>query len=283
MSEYWKSTPKYWCKFCSLFVKDTKFDRKQHDSTGRHQGNIQRSLRGLHREKAAEDRQQQRAKDEIARLNGLVPGSASDASAGAGANAPGGDIRVGATPTFTKGSGQQATLEDRKRQAHELAAMGVAVPEQMRAELALVGDWQVVSQKIVGGEEKPLNTGIRKRKVDEEEQEALAAGEIITKKKGWGNTFKSFPGKMGGADDEVESLFKKVKKPAIKTEVEPEIKAEPIVKEESELKDEEQCATSSVLDIPTKEEADATAAAIKTEEEASVPAVVFKKRKKVAR
>jgi hypothetical protein len=65
--------PKYWCKFCVTFVKDTKFERQQHEATGRHQGNIQRSLRGLHREQETEQRNKARAQAEVARLNGLVP------------------------------------------------------------------------------------------------------------------------------------------------------------------------------------------------------------------
>ncbi|KAJ4301833.1 hypothetical protein N0V90_003929 [Kalmusia sp. IMI 367209] len=72
MAEYWKSTPKYWCKFCRDYIKDTKFERQQHEATGRHQSNIQRSLKGLHREQAATERQKQRAKDEVARLNGRI-------------------------------------------------------------------------------------------------------------------------------------------------------------------------------------------------------------------
>jgi hypothetical protein len=77
MAEYWKSTasvahgmyglrltkfqPKYWCKYCEIFVKDTKFEKQQHEATGRHQGNIRRSLKGLHREQEIEARKQAQA------------------------------------------------------------------------------------------------------------------------------------------------------------------------------------------------------------------------------
>jgi len=271
------SQPKYWCKFCAVYVKDTKFERSQHESTGRHQGNIQRSLRGLHREQEAEQRKTARAKAEVERLNGLVPSSA---SAAAPANTP--------KPTYTKEAQKKETLEDRKKQWAQLAAMGVVVPEEVRAENALVGDWKVVSMKVVGEEEKkPLNTGVKKRKLDEEEEEVAAAGEMITKKKGWGHTFKSFPGKLGGHDD-VEALFQKVKKP--ETKESDGVKAESEVKEEPDV--EEENAQSALLDIPTEEEAAKIGpieanveggTLVKEEGDSPAPTVVFKKRKKAAR
>ncbi|KAF2706568.1 U1 zinc finger domain-containing protein [Pleomassaria siparia CBS 279.74] len=291
MSEYWKSTPKYWCKFCEVYVKDTKLERSKHEATGRHQGSIQRSLRGLHREREAQERNVAKAKAEVERLNGLVPTSASAATP---SNTP--------KPTYTKEAPKKETLEDRKKQWAQLAAMGVAVPEMVRSENAMTGEWKVVSTKVVGEEDKkPLSTGVRKRKLDEEEEEALAAGELITKKKGWGHTFKSFPGKLGGGDD-VEALFSKAKKPAAKgndvVKTESELKEELHVKEEPHVK--EEMAQSSLLDIPTEGEAvakllNANAEAVemattlqgkspvKQEEEAPAPAIVFKKRKKVAR
>ncbi|KAK7193719.1 U1 zinc finger [Paraphaeosphaeria sporulosa] len=281
MSEYWKSTPKYWCKFCKDYVKDTKFERQQHEATGRHQSNIQRSLKGLHREQAAEERQKQRAKDEVARLNGLVPSTSSSAAS----NAP-------AKPTFAKTEEKKATLQDRKKQWEQLAAMGIAVPDEARGGMALKGEWTVVKEEVVGsvdqdGEFKALNKGVRKRKVDEAEEERELAGETITRKKGWGQTFKSLPGK-GGDDDDIEALFKK-RKADVKDE-EPALKTE--VKEEDTVKGEAE--SQPLADIPTEEEAaakreaerktDSTAALVKEEESSgSTPAVVFKKRKKMAK
>ncbi|PSN73012.1 hypothetical protein BS50DRAFT_477535, partial [Corynespora cassiicola Philippines] len=284
MAEYWKSTPKYWCKFCSVYVKDTKFERQQHEATGRHQGSIQRSLRNLHRDQEIEKRKQQQAKDEVARLNGLVGSSSAGSSS---TNAP---AAVGARPVITKEPEKQATVEDRKRQWAQLAAMGIAIPEQARGDLAMAGEWKVVEQRVIGeigddGEFKPaLSKGVHKRKLNEDEEEELAAAQTITKKKGWGKTFKSFPGKAGsGGDDDLDALFSGVKKPKIETEAEEAtVKTEA---EESQVKDEvkDEDAPTALHDIPTEEEA-AAKPAVKQEEggEASTaaPKVVFKKRKK---
>lgn len=275
MSEYWKSTPKYWCKYCSEYVKDTKFERQKHEATGRHQGGIQRQLKGIHREQANQARQQQRAKDEVARLNGIVPSSSSPSTAA-------GTLGAGTQPTFAKTEERKATLQDRKKQWEQLASMGIAVPDERGGRAAATGEWSVVSEQIVGEvgddgvvREVALNKGVRKRKLDEEEEERIQAGETITKKKGWGHTYKTFPGKGGATDEDVEALFNM--KPAIKTEDHGEVKEE--VKEEDGVK--EEGIPSSLLDIPTAEEE--AAGSVKKEDDRPAPAVVFKKRKKIAK
>lgn len=260
-------------------MKDTKFERQQHEATGRHQSNIQRSLRGLHREQENAQREKARAQAEVARLNGLVPSSSttSPAVATSASNAP----------TYEKRPEKKATVEDRKRQWEQLAAMGVALPDQARGDLGLAGEWKTVSEEVIGevnedGEfkAKALNKGIRKRKMDEEEEEQQAAGELITKRKGWGHTYKSFPGSKA-AEDDLDSLFQKKKMPQSESTGEaPE--ADGVKKEES--KDSEE--GKSLKDIPTAEEAEAKAAldAIKKEEDTpAAPAITFKKRKKVAK
>ncbi|EAT85388.1 hypothetical protein HBI56_136110 [Parastagonospora nodorum] len=274
MAEYWKSTPKYWCKFCETYVKDTKFERGQHEATGRHQGNIQRSLRGLHRAQENEQREKSRAQAEVARLNGLVPSeSKGPPSVATGSGGP--------PPTYEKRTEKKATLEDRKKQWEQLAAMGITLPDQARGDLAIAGEWKTVSTEVVGevnedGEftKVALNKGVRKRKLDEEEEEQKEAGEIITKRKGWGHTYKSFPGSNGGEDD-VESLLAKKK---------PQVDAAESTAGGSTLKKEETQADDvgvALQDIPTAEEAEAS---IKKEEDApTAPAIVFKKRKKAAK
>ncbi|KAL5113747.1 hypothetical protein ACEQ8H_008359 [Pleosporales sp. CAS-2024a] len=275
MAEYWKSTPKYWCKFCEVFVKDTKFERAQHEATGRHQGSVQRSLRGLHRAQEQEQREKARAQAEVARLNGLVP---SATKAGPSVATSSG----GAPPTYQKRPEKKATLEDRKKQWEQLAALGVTLPEEARRDLAIAGDWKTVSEEVVGevnedGEFKsvPLNKGVRKRKLDEEEEEQKEAGEIITKRKGWGHAYKSFPGSKGSEDD-LESLFAQ----------KPQLSAAEAVEQTSSLKKEEAQdgdAGVALQDIPTAGEAEASAAKTVIKEEESKPAIVFKKRKKIAK
>ena len=227
----------------------------------------------MHREQEIEARKQAQAKAEVARLNGLVPGAN-----GAGPSVAAG---VGDKATFAKKEPQKkATVEDRKRQWEQLAAMGVALPEEARQDMGMAGDWKVVTKKLVGEvdeqgnfEDKQLNKGVHKRKIDETEEDRIAAEGLITKKKGWGQTYKSFPGSKGNDDDDLEALFG--------TKKTPEVKSEEKVKPEEPVKDEEDA--TPLHDIPTADEAvaDAAATPLKQEDDAPVPAVVFKKRKKI--
>lgn len=200
-----------------------------------------------------------------------------------GANGVGPSVAagVGDKATFAKKEPhKKATVEDRKRQWEQLAAMGVALPEEARQDMGMAGDWKVVTKKVVGEvneqgkfEEKQLNKGVHKRKIDETEEDRIAAEGVITKKKGWGHTYKAFPGSKG-EDEDLESLFRAKKTPDVKEEA--NVKAEELVKGEEEAK--------TLQDIPTAEEADANAATtpVKQEEDApAAPAVVFKKRKKI--
>ncbi|OCL14481.1 hypothetical protein AOQ84DRAFT_330998 [Glonium stellatum] len=282
MSEYWKSTPKYWCKFCKTYVRDTKFEKQQHEATPKHQNNIQRSLRELHRGHEREEREKQRAKDEVARLNGVVSGS--------GASSASRD------PPWKKNTPalalpKQVSLEERKRQLEQLAELGVAVPEEFRPEMAMAGDWQVLpdsssstrNQKAQN-EAQSLSIGVRKRKLEGEEEEEDAA-QTITKKKGWGQTFKTFPGSKAG-DEDLDALLN-MSKPnqmsAIKDEAtvkgEPDIKEETGVKLEPEIKEEPR---ESALDDVLSTNADIPEQSIKAEPDVPPTAVVFKKRKNKA-
>jgi len=198
MSEYWKSTPKYWCKFCKTFVRDTKNDRTQHEAKGFHQANIQRSIRTLQREQERGDREKQRAKDEVARLNSIV----------SGAPAPCGKLTpwIG-TPSRPSGA-TEARPEERKTQVAQLAALGVAVPEQYRREMAMVGEWENVAEHPVDppglkheedSKTAILSYGVRKRKHEGMEEEEEAGAQVV--RKGWGTMFKAYPGAATGSED----------------------------------------------------------------------------------
>jgi hypothetical protein len=167
-------------------VKDTKFERTQHEATGRHQGNLKRFLRGIQNDHEKDEREKQRAKSEVERLNKAVGGASTSSAQG----------NPHAFRRPEPASASQITIADRKRQMAQLAEMGVAVPDQFRGEMALAGDWQVLSQKPAeldqeNDREASLSVGIRKRKLEGQEEEEEAGEEV--KKKGWGSTTKEYP------------------------------------------------------------------------------------------
>lgn len=292
MSEYWKSTPSYWCKFCSQYVRDTSLERKNHDASVRHQNNISRSLRELHKGKERETREQQRAKDEVARLNGLFSdksGTARDASKPAGSMP---------RPAPAPAPANMNAAAQRKAHAEQLAAMGVALPEDLQKQVTGVGNYHVVSERVV----EPSNAGVTtvnrslaeilaeaKREPSEVKEEEEEGEELTTaskrkhehdgeeeeeegapKRKAWGSDFKTYPGVKDTADDDVDldALLNGVAR-----KMEPAVKAED---EGSIVKKEEDTTLEQPLNnVPNVGDSD-----VKSEPAPqAAPAVVFKKRK----
>lgn len=282
MSSNWKQqSNKYWCKHCSVYVRDTKLERANHESTARHQGNIKRSLRDLHRSHEQAEREKERAKREVERLNGVVPGSSTSTS----------------TTTTTHGSAapapeapRQATAADRQKQREQLAAMGIEMPSEVRPEMAMAGQWTVTSTKIIEApkdedeekEEQKIEaraSGVRKREVTEEEQAVEDAIQGLFKKpKRWGRDSKSMPAEDDAELDALLSGGPFVKKEAVKKAE--DVDADAIKKEEDTATGESNVKTEDAI----KQEPDDTGLGqLETDTgagaEAEAPAVVFKKRK----
>ncbi|KAI5310051.1 hypothetical protein KEM55_001860 [Ascosphaera atra] len=186
---------RYWCKHCKTYVRDTAFDRGQHEATGKHQGALKRFLRDIHRDKERKDREADRAKDEVERLKGLVSGAGSPASTTATASPYERPSRP--PPPPPKPAASSATLAERKKQIAQLAEMGVAVPDEFRKEMALMGEWTPVERpkeeaRQADDAASTLNIGVRKRK--QPEKDALEEeAEGVATRKGWGSKFKKLP------------------------------------------------------------------------------------------
>ncbi|PGH01761.1 hypothetical protein GX51_05077 [Blastomyces parvus] len=311
MSEYWKSTPKYWCKHCKTYVRDTAFERTQHEATGKHQGSLKRFLRDIHRNNERDERENQKAKNEVERLKGVVSGSSKTGDQQQRPpwkRGPGAGSATGANAEPSASLSVNAEL--RKRQLAQLVEMGVAIPEEFRRDMALAGDWEVVEETTAGSQDRAeadalagLNVGVRKRKFEGQEEEE-AAGEIVMRK-GWGSTMREFPGK--DKEEDLDALLEmttelKRKKRERETET-PDVKAEEkddnidggdeiVTKKETPdaddgdnlpVKQEEGDGGSTMVGIKDEEEGKGESSSVRgtpneTTEEA-VPAVVFKKRR----
>ena len=250
-------------------MRDTPFERRNHDATPKHQGNLKRFLRDLHRNNQKEEREKQRAKDEVARLNGT-----------GGQNAP-----PNPAPGSKPAAPSDATPEERKKQMAQLAAMGVVVPEEYRQEVAMAGEWQTVSQRVIRGAEEEskdkkwegLNIGVRKRKPEGEDGDG-EEDKGRKKKIHWGTDTKSF---STGDDADLDALLSgsTFKKRNVENSTDGEkVKEEPSVKKEEDnppIKKEE--AESTDIKISPHEEVPADT--VKEEEEPEDISGIFKKRK----
>jgi hypothetical protein len=238
MSEYWKSTPKYWCKHCSVYVRDTKLERANHESTAKHQSAIKRSLRELHRSAEQQEREKERAKREVERLNGVVSGSSSSSNAqgpGRSGLKQGGGGAYGA-------SSQQVTQAERQKQLEQLAELGVNIPTELRGSMAMAGEWTVASTRVIEDDQHKVESGEvvspegrvigvkreRERTEEEKEQEEAIKG-LFRKRRKWGVDSKTMPGE---GDAELDALLSM---PLVKTEKEqsetPHIKKEESMEE----------------------------------------------------
>lgn len=299
MAEYWKSTPKYWCKHCGTYVRDSKLERANHEATGKHQNAIKRSLRDLHRNHEKEEREKDRARQEVARLNGVVSGTR-----------PANGYKPSANAAPGASGGQTLTKDEQQRQLEQLAGLGVSIPTELRPELALAGEWTVTSTRVLKDPEQgddskdSTNTsaraaGVRKRdrdKTEEEQEEEDALKTLFKKPKRWGRETKSIP--TEGNDDDLDQLLsgtivkakKEEEEAEVKPEQDPEIKAEDTGSAQNReamgaVRQEEDKDTPPVIkhestggsgglpsDVPP-------APAAQSEAGDAQPAVVFKKRK----
>ena len=275
-------------------MRDTKLERTQHDASGKHQSAIQKTLRTIHRTNETEKREQEKAKAEVARLNRLTgTGTPSTVGGSSSSSSKWGNVSVAKRePTYTKEPVRQATMEERRRQMAQLAAMGVAIPNEFRQDMAMPGDWQVVETKPVEGEyrDQKIAVGVRKRKLEggtdgtgySDDEGREYGGERRRPK--WGTGTKSYPRQreVEGVDDLLSRSIR-LKDVAVEDEVGVKKEEGTNVKKEEELdvkKEEdldEKCATHVISasmgdqDINPEIKAD--------EDVPSVPRPVFKKRK----
>lgn len=315
MAEYWKSTPRYWCKHCSVYVRDTKLERQNHEATAKHQGAIKRALRDLHRGHEREEREKERAKREIDRLNGVVSSDASGSTFTANAG-PSSRTRPaaggGASSAAGTGAGGLLSETERKRQAEQLASLGVSLPDEFRKDLAMAGDWEVTSTTIVtetpadAGNPGASARGVHKRdRTDEEIEEEKAIKGLFKKPRRWGRDSRTAAGDGGNAElDALLSgglMFKKQEEDTVKSE-ESTVKSEedseltnataPIKEEQQEppqiKKEPPEEGLSALPEVATDPSPKVEAPVLKTEDGAStvgspaaqdVPTVTFKKRK----
>lgn len=188
-----------------MFVVDTPVSKKNHDASPKHQGNLKRFLRDLHRANEREQTAAESAKREVARLNTLVGGPGSSSSGGPSSSFTGPSSLYKQVP-------QATNEEERKRQLKELEALGVALPDEVRRELAMVGDWETTSVEARrAGERKMTEKEMvqvelakqQKRKFEEEEKERKwnAMDEDERAMRGFSIQTKTYPVQGEGAGE----------------------------------------------------------------------------------
>lgn len=173
-------------------------------------------MRGIQNDHERSEREKEKVKAEVERLNKVVGSSSST-----------GPVMI-KEPTIRKTATGPLSAADQKKQWSQLADMGIRVPGDFRAEMALPGEWQKVAERpvedsIMG---ETLSTGVRKRKYEGQDEEE-EAGETIARR-GWGSTTRRYPGEEQPDLDDLlsASVTKREKKPT--TKVKPELAQEAV-------------------------------------------------------
>lgn len=244
-----------------MFAVDTPVSKKNHDASPKHQGSLKRFLRDLHRANEREQTAAESAKREVARLNALVGGPGSSSSAGASS--------FTGPSSLYKQAPRATNEEERKRQLKELEALGVALPDEARRELAMVGDWEETSVEARRAGSKKMTekemvqielAKQQKRKFEQEEKERKwnAMDEDEKAMRGFSIQTKTYPGQDEGAGKFDPGMLFKGKG----REKAPEV----IGKEDEQVKVKEEEVHDDALATCRAEE-DAGAASVKREQD----------------
>lgn len=187
---------------------------------------MKRFLRDLHRGHEREEREKDRAKQEVERLNGVVSGDPTKSFSSTN-NTSGPPWRRREAAQQLPPAQRQVTTEERMKQMAQLADMGVSIPQEFRGDMAMAGEWQTVSERVILPENSEVRDtkenirtsgGDKKRKYlgsgDDEEEEEENHNEPV-RRKAWGSTTKTYPG-LRAEDDDLEALLRD-SKPILQT------------------------------------------------------------------
>lgn len=242
-------------------------------------------------------------KNEVERLRQTVSGG----GGGGAASSSGGGRRTatGQSQPPAGSTGRPVSVDERKKQAAQLAEMGVSIPDEFRGELSMAGEWQTTSVKVIepengdsakrGKGKESVGIGVRKRKMegrdDEEDGEHGHEPERFVSKT-WGQRTREYPGAQGD-DEDLDALLettKNVKKAKPSGPDDGNTETEDPKEETGDAPDPTQGKDGDdSADVVSKLEeksqvkeegpSDAAASAVKGEPEEPESGVVFKKRK----
>lgn len=200
----------HWCKFCNTHVRDSAIERKNHDSSIKHQNNIQKSLRTLHKKKEIEDRDARRTKDELARINGIVDGKHKATSGIAKAPRVSAPVKVSNAGPVGQGVYPQTG---------NIGMAGAWVATSTRIITPLVEDPDDNEFKREGSASEEKHAEIKqesslseskKRRISNVEE----TSQPVRPKKSWGTELKSYPDTTDSIDD-LDALLKESAKPTV--------------------------------------------------------------------
>ncbi|WFC97027.1 NADPH dehydrogenase [Malassezia brasiliensis] len=146
MADVWIGRKRWTCTYCQVTINDDVPSRQHHESGMRHKNNVERALRGLYKDTAAQRREAERHAREIAEIE-YAAGRAHRKQDGAGAVPGQGAAAAPAAPKAWAPSDKMATYTTAR-------ALGVRDEDEQawqaqfarRKAAARVGEWETVAE-----------------------------------------------------------------------------------------------------------------------------------------
>ena len=56
MTEFWKSSNKFWCEYCKVWMADNPTAKRIHEQGSKHRENMERFMRNIHKKSVQEEK-----------------------------------------------------------------------------------------------------------------------------------------------------------------------------------------------------------------------------------
>ncbi|KAI9634762.1 uncharacterized protein MKK02DRAFT_16402, partial [Dioszegia hungarica] len=163
---YWVSKKQYWCKYCSIFIRDDAPSRRMHETGLKHSGNKERFIRDLYRNGNKAKIEKAEEAVQIARIEAVTGTGASasrlstlDALRAQATHRPREPSRP-ADKLANYSSAKDLGFDDEEKTSYE-------IEQELKGRAGEVGGWETVEYEPTGQYTEPAEASSSKRKLGE--------------------------------------------------------------------------------------------------------------------
>ncbi|KNE58241.1 hypothetical protein AMAG_05051 [Allomyces macrogynus ATCC 38327] len=148
MADYWRSKPKYWCKYCKIFVTDNKISRTHHESTGEHRRSMERFIAALAEADKEKKREEAAAREMVAKIEQDAVAAFAQDLERQGTDAATAETLLAAA---SSARAAQAPAGRKKPRASAAPAPDPSADDEPQRDPSVgqVGEWEVVEEVVI--------------------------------------------------------------------------------------------------------------------------------------
>ncbi|KAJ3361186.1 hypothetical protein GGF32_007741 [Allomyces javanicus] len=148
MADYWRSKPKYWCKYCKIFVTDNKISRTHHESTGEHRRSMERFIAALAEADKEKKREEAAAREMVAKIEQDAVAAFAQDLERQGTDAATTEALLAAASSARSAPAPSARKKPRASAAPAPDSAADNEP-QRDPSIGQVGEWEVVEEVVI--------------------------------------------------------------------------------------------------------------------------------------